>query len=203
MSATITVIDRATVARINEEHQAAQTAYDSALEHAVECGRLLAEVKGQLRHGEWLPWIEEHFEGSQRTAQVYMQLAASPQVDPQTSAHSSIAGALRQVSRPKPARPDRVAIDASLAAEFGDEPEPVSHARARETSTAVVPADGAAEARKVRRARELWAEIGEHLDELERDGMSRLARREEANAAGVTARRLIVALDDLTASYER
>ena len=44
-------------------------------EHAINAGRLLIEAKAQLAHGQWLPWLEDHCQVSERTAQAYMQCA--------------------------------------------------------------------------------------------------------------------------------
>jgi len=67
--------DLATLAeRINAEHHAAEAALNSGLQHALEAGRLLLEAKAQVGHGVWLPWLERHFEGSPRTARLYVQL---------------------------------------------------------------------------------------------------------------------------------
>lgn len=38
-------------------------------------GRCLIEAKDMLRHGEWLPWLSERVELSERTAQKFMKLA--------------------------------------------------------------------------------------------------------------------------------
>ncbi|OUQ16325.1 hypothetical protein B5E80_19045 [Flavonifractor sp. An135] len=38
-------------------------------------GRCLIEAKDLLRHGEWLPWLNEQVELSERTAQKFMKLA--------------------------------------------------------------------------------------------------------------------------------
>ena len=46
--------------RIEAEHQAAIGAARTAIEHAVECGKLLLEAKAQIGHGGWLPWVEAH-----------------------------------------------------------------------------------------------------------------------------------------------
>ena len=40
----------------------------------LEIGKRLAEAKSQLSHGEWLPWLEEKVEFSERSAQQYMRL---------------------------------------------------------------------------------------------------------------------------------
>lgn len=40
----------------------------------LEIGKRLAEAKMQLSHGEWLPWLEEKVEFSERSAQQYMRL---------------------------------------------------------------------------------------------------------------------------------
>jgi hypothetical protein len=62
-------------ARIQQEHEAAFSAVKRGCEHAIAAGRLLAEAKAQLKHGQWLPWLKNHCQVSARTAQVYMQLA--------------------------------------------------------------------------------------------------------------------------------
>jgi DUF3102 family protein len=61
--------------RIKHEHGACAAAIEQGCYHAITAGRLLAEAKAQLKHGGWLPWLRDHCGISQRTAQVYMQLA--------------------------------------------------------------------------------------------------------------------------------
>jgi hypothetical protein len=47
------------------------------VENVVEVGRLLTEAKEQLgAHGQWLPWLNDNFSLSIRTAQKYMAAAA-------------------------------------------------------------------------------------------------------------------------------
>jgi len=92
---------------IRREHEAAQQAFASAVEHAVRCGELLAEAKAQVRHGAWLPWLAENFPASVRTAQGYMRLAAQP--DTQGLAHLGIEGALRQLAVPPAVNLDEAA----------------------------------------------------------------------------------------------
>ncbi len=41
----------------------------------IEIGNLLLEAQDQLEHGEWLPWLKEHFGSSERTAYNYMNAA--------------------------------------------------------------------------------------------------------------------------------
>jgi len=49
---------------------------------ATVTGILLRERKRRLGHGEWLPWLRDHFEGNRRTAVRYMKMAdvAYPQI---------------------------------------------------------------------------------------------------------------------------
>ena len=64
-------------ATANREHQLAWDARDSAIEHALRAGTALNEAKAQTKHGEWLPWLAENFHGTQRTATIYMRVAAN------------------------------------------------------------------------------------------------------------------------------
>lgn len=61
--------------QINAEHAKAETLLASALEHARRAGALLLETKQLLPHGSWEPWLDKHFNGTDRTARLYMQVA--------------------------------------------------------------------------------------------------------------------------------
>jgi len=61
--------------RIRATHAAVTEAARTATRHAIECGGLLIEAKSGVPHGAWLPWLEEHCQLSDRTAQAYMRLA--------------------------------------------------------------------------------------------------------------------------------
>jgi len=82
------------------EHQAAQRAWEGAVMHAVECGRLLIHAKETIAHGQWIPWLEENFPASVRTAQGYMRLARHGE-DAQALAHLGVEGALRAMAEPR------------------------------------------------------------------------------------------------------
>jgi len=74
-------------AEINEEHHACERAALAAVRHALEAGRLLEEAKAGVKRGGWAGWLAKNFDGSQRTAQVYMQLHANrAELEAQTSA---------------------------------------------------------------------------------------------------------------------
>lgn len=62
----------------NEEHRLARLSGESMVEHAIRAGEALISAKAQLEHGQWLPWLAANFDGSEATAQRYMQMAANP-----------------------------------------------------------------------------------------------------------------------------
>jgi Protein of unknown function (DUF3102) len=62
-------------ARIKTWHTAVAAALKDSVRHGIAAGELLIEAKAQLKHGEWLPWLRDHVEISERTAQLYMRLA--------------------------------------------------------------------------------------------------------------------------------
>ena len=64
------------VDRINMLHHETEAHRTQALLKARTCGELLLEVKATLKHGEWLTWLAENFEGSQATAWRYMRVAS-------------------------------------------------------------------------------------------------------------------------------
>lgn len=63
----------------NNEHAEVLKATSTAVRHGIRCGELLGKAKALLGHGKFLPWLKENFVGGQRTAQVYMWLAANTQ----------------------------------------------------------------------------------------------------------------------------
>lgn len=86
--------------QINAEHAACAAAASTAIEHAWKAGALLLEAKHQAGHGEWLPWLEQHFAGSPRTAQSYMRIARKfPNA--QAAAHLTVDGALKKLAAPR------------------------------------------------------------------------------------------------------
>lgn len=49
---------------------------NNAITHAHQCGTLLCKAKGEIEHGDWLAWLEQHCpDVSERTAQNYMKLS--------------------------------------------------------------------------------------------------------------------------------
>lgn len=94
-------------AEINKEHAAcekaygtAKAAYGTAVGHAYRAGELLAQVKKQLVHGEWLPWLEANFEATPRTAQSYIRIA-NRFPNAKAASHLTVDTALKQLAVPR------------------------------------------------------------------------------------------------------
>ncbi|WP_028058390.1 DUF3102 domain-containing protein [Candidatus Solirubrobacter pratensis] len=60
---------------IRKGHAAAGSHKAAYEQHATVTGILLIERKRRLKHGAWLPWLAENFEGSTVVAQRYMRQA--------------------------------------------------------------------------------------------------------------------------------
>lgn len=75
--ATVEKLGTALAAEIREEYELANSLARDAVVHAIRCGEKLIEAKAALAHGEWLPWLEEHWPASAKTATNYMRLAAN------------------------------------------------------------------------------------------------------------------------------
>jgi hypothetical protein len=71
LSNSLTVL----AARIRAEHEAVRGLLHAVVERAMAAGDLLIEAKAQVPHGQWLPWLQDHVQISERTAQLYMRLA--------------------------------------------------------------------------------------------------------------------------------
>jgi hypothetical protein len=91
-------------ARIKAEHDAVGHALKRGLEHAIAAGRLLIEAKEQLAHGQWLPWLRDHCQVSERMAQRYMLLARhAPELEAKSDTVSDLGvrGALALLAVPR------------------------------------------------------------------------------------------------------
>lgn len=78
----------------NKFHAEVENTAQSMLIAAWNAGQALLIAKSQLAHGEWLPWLEECFDGSDRTARDYMAIASNWQRAADLDATTSIRGAL-------------------------------------------------------------------------------------------------------------
>jgi hypothetical protein len=61
--------------KINAAHAASQQAEADALRHAIRAGKILIAVKEIVGHGNFLPWVREHFKFSYNTALDYKVVA--------------------------------------------------------------------------------------------------------------------------------
>lgn len=70
----------------------------------IEIGKLLIEAKKQLKHGEWLPWLKEKVDFSERTAQNFMRCAEKYGENPNIVADLGAAKALALLALEPPER---------------------------------------------------------------------------------------------------
>lgn len=93
----------ALTAAIRQEHEAASTAARSALGHALEAGRLLAEARSSIPHGSWESYVKDSCSIAPRTASLYLRLHRNRDRLPnrQHAAEISVRQAARLLERPK------------------------------------------------------------------------------------------------------
>jgi hypothetical protein len=90
MSAALTAECRAIATPINREHQLARQHRDSAIEHAIRCGQMLADVKAGLPHGQFGKWIEAHCDFAYSTAARYLKASKQKSTGVEISTLSSL-----------------------------------------------------------------------------------------------------------------
>jgi hypothetical protein len=71
----------------------------TSLKKAIEIGKLLTEQKASLKHGAWLPWIQESLPFSQPTAFNYMKCYEHRE---QLLQESNLSEAYKLLAPPKP-----------------------------------------------------------------------------------------------------
>ncbi len=196
---TITVIEGTKIDRLNDLHHRCERTYGEALELAVEAGRMLAQIKEELRHGAFGPWLEVHFDGSDRTAQRYMQLAAAAEEDPDRIVGPSLSQAREQVARPRKMSTSEMG-DAFRSA--GVTSQPATSPAGNATSTDLVAAAPTRD-RKDQRASVLLGEARDAYEEAHRAGLASAAIARAYRDAAVKAQRAATLLDELAILYER
>jgi hypothetical protein len=63
-----------TADEINRLHGELEALAVRSLDHAIRIGELLSEVKAQLPHGRWIPWLNSNLKFSERTARNYINV---------------------------------------------------------------------------------------------------------------------------------
>jgi hypothetical protein len=105
--------------QINDEHDEVVKAIVHGADHAIRAGKLLLAAKIAARHGDWSEWLATNCRVSERSAQLYMQLARE---FPQGLAGVSLTAAIKMLEplkspeekllsgpRPKSAKKNHVA----------------------------------------------------------------------------------------------
>jgi len=84
--------------QINAEHAEVIKHVQQGADHAIRAGKLLNQAKIAVRHGDWSEWLATNCRVSERTAQVYMQLAREY---PQGLADTSMTAAIKMLEQAK------------------------------------------------------------------------------------------------------
>lgn len=92
--------------QINAAHARCEATAQTALQHALEAGRLLAQAKAAVDHGQWLPWLQSNCTVSIRAAQTYLRLHEHRDrlSNAQRVAHLPVRDALRMIAAPRLAK---------------------------------------------------------------------------------------------------
>ena len=132
-------------------------------------GRCLTEAKQALPHGEWLPWLNERVEFSERTAQNFMRLAREWS-NPQALADLGAAKALTLLALPAEERESFLAENHVV----GGEEKTVIDMTSRELEKAI---------RERKEAQEAVAEMQGKLDKAKEAKAKADERRKQAEAS--------------------
>jgi hypothetical protein len=143
-------------AAIKQEHAAASRAAQSALQHALEAGRLLAEAKATIPHGSWESFVKDSCGIAPRTASLDQRLHRHRDRLPnrQHVAELSVRQAARLLEQPK-----------AKAATVADDPTKAEYWAARINAAWGGAIDG------------MEADVGRIAESLSDDSMPPKARR--------------------------
>jgi Protein of unknown function (DUF3102) len=92
-------------AEINAAREGFNAAAKRAINQAIIIGQKQTEAKALIKHGAWLPWLEDHCSLSERPAQKYMRIARAKEAlvaKMPLTADLTIEGAIEALSATKP-----------------------------------------------------------------------------------------------------
>ena len=148
----------------------------------IEIGKRLTEAKAQLRHGEWLPWLREKVDISERSATNFMRIAR----EYSKSAIIADLGAVKALALLDLPASEREEFAAEKHVVDGVE-KSVSDMTAKELKRAIEERD---EARKTVETMKARAEVAENArDKMEKDmqSLKEISRRAKETAEKKTA----------------
>ena len=110
------------VEQINLEYRLAQNKAGEAVQHAINCGLMLLQVKASLAHGQWLPWLEDQRENgalefTDQTASKYMRIASNRNRGFNLIEAPSIRAALELLTEDKPTSDQQAGLELETANE--------------------------------------------------------------------------------------
>lgn len=89
------------VKEINDRHELAQSYAKNAIENAIRIGELLSEIKASLKHGQWIPWVDENLPFSRMHAARYMRVYTYRDELPNETSRFHLTSAIELLSTPK------------------------------------------------------------------------------------------------------
>jgi Protein of unknown function (DUF3102) len=100
-------------AEINSARDTFKKSTRRAIEEGYYVGELLARAKGQLAHGEWLPWVEANCTFAVREAQRYLRAYEKRAQLPNASGmtHLSLTAAMKALEAPRVPEPKTRTLD--------------------------------------------------------------------------------------------
>ena len=163
-------------------------------EAILDIGARLIEAKGMLSHGEWLPWLTERVEFSERTAQNFMRLAREWS-NPQTLADLGASKALALLALPAEEREQFL----NETHEVGGKEKTVIDMSARQLEQAIKDRDEARKAAETAKADAAAAEAARAKMEADMKVVNAIlaSAREEKERADQEAARLERELTEL------
>lgn len=99
--------------RANQAHNFACEAGTRTIKALITCGEILFLKKQSLAHGRWLPWVRQHLDFSEKTAQNYLRVYQHRDEILQAQAQSLL-GALTIISDTKRMTPGLLSADEKI-----------------------------------------------------------------------------------------
>src|SRR5262249_34938236 len=89
-------------AEMNTEHDAFLASASDAIARAIKLGGMLTEAKGQLSHGEWIPWGEANLKFNRSQAWKYMRAYDRREMFSPTEHFGGLEGFIKSLAEPRP-----------------------------------------------------------------------------------------------------
>jgi hypothetical protein len=156
------------------------------MQYARDCGEKLIEARTHVKHGSWLEWINDHFDGKDRKAQQYMQIARTCREKPNLLSDECLS-VNQTIKLIREAEKRKSVVTSDITSQFRDEIDSWSE-EDKEYLSVYFQTVFLRYLRRFRRQVSPYAQLLTDLSEIEADGFGKPTKKQREDRRGILNR---------------